>query len=103
LRNFVALAARGRCAVPDALLAAAGLTAEAALADPAAAMARFGPGVRQAGLALMGGRRRWRRRVLAAALPGVLARRDLRRDAPVAARGAGDRLAVMGAVVAGRV
>jgi len=95
LRNFAVMARRGRCAVPDAVLGAAGISREVALADPAAAMARIGPVLREAGIGLMGARRRWRRGVLAAALPGVLARRDLRRDAVVGVRGLGDRMAVL--------
>jgi len=40
----------------------------------------------------------------AAALPAVLARRDLRRiGAPVRPRGLGDRLAVMAAAMIGRI
>ena len=97
LRNFAVLAGHGRCAVPDALLSGAGLSREAALADPPAALARIGPGLRAAGLALIGARRGWRRGIVAAALPGVLARRDLRRHAVAAVRGVGDRMAVLAA------
>jgi 15-cis-phytoene synthase len=45
-----------------------------------------------------------RRRSLAAILPAVLARRDLRRiGSPPGPRGLGDRLAVVTAAIAGRV
>jgi phytoene synthase len=95
LRNMPALARLARCPLPDDVLAAGGLSREQAIADPAAALASCGPSMRAAGLAALGAHRRWRRAVVAAALPGVLARRDLRRVEIVLARGAADRLAVM--------
>jgi phytoene synthase len=95
LRNVPALARRGRCLLPDDFLTVTGLTREQAIEDPAAAVAACGPAMRAAGLALLGTRRRFPRAVIAAALPGVLARRDLRRPGIVAARGLGDRLAVL--------
>ncbi len=58
--------------------------------------------LRAAGLDVLGRRARVRRNLLAAALPGVLARRYLR-SAPTARRGVGDRLAVLFAAVRGRV
>ena len=97
LRNFAGMARLGHCMLPAAMLDAAGVSRQAAVADAAAAMARVGPAVRTAGAGLIGPRRRWRRRVLAAAAPGVLARRDLARDAVVGVRGIGDRLAVLAA------
>jgi phytoene synthase len=102
LRNFAAMARLGRCVVPEAVLMEVGLSREAALADPAAALARLAPGLRAAGVRLAGAARPWRQIVLSAALPGVFARRDLGRAAPVGAHGVGDRLAVLGAVVARR-
>jgi phytoene synthase len=46
-------------------------------------------------LEMLGPPARWRRAIVAAALPGVLARRDLARRRAVSARGLGDRLAVI--------
>jgi hypothetical protein len=48
-----------------------------------------------AGRDLLGAPRPVARTVLAAALPGALARRDFARATPVLARGIGDRLAVL--------
>ena len=95
MRNIAALARQGRSALPDGLLAAAGFTPAQAVANPDAVLDWCGGWMRPAGSALAGRRRRWRRAVLAAALPGVLARRDLARAQPVDARGLGDRLAVL--------
>ncbi len=50
---------------------------------------------RRTALDMLGVRRRWRRAIVAAALPGVLARRDLARREHVPARGLADRLAVV--------
>jgi phytoene synthase len=99
LRSVAAHAAQGRCLLPRDALAEAGLSAEAVVAQPAAAeplrraMAEEGGAMlvreRQAALP---------RQALAAALPAVLATRDFRRLAsgrPIAAiRGLGDRLAL---------
>ncbi len=107
LRNLPALAGQGRCLLPADVLAAHGLTAEAVVAAPGearpvvAALASAGLG---RAVAL---RPAVPRGAVAAALPLVLARRDLRRLAagrevpPV--RGLGDRLAVMTAGLVGRV
>jgi 15-cis-phytoene synthase len=119
LRSVPALAARdGRCLLPAEALAERGLTPEAVVADPRA------EGVRRAvaGLAAAGAARcgpcaaalrdaRLPRAAVAAALPLVLARRDLRRlaagraegGAGPAGRGLGDRLAVVVAGLRGRV
>jgi phytoene synthase len=94
LRNLPFLARQGRCPLPVDVLAGAGLVPEAAIADPAAALAAAGPALRAAGLRTAGEPLFWRRAIVAAALPGVLARRDLRR-APARERGLGDRLAVL--------
>jgi len=110
LRSVPALAAQGRCLLPQDALAAAGLAPEAVVQDPAAAR----PVV--AALAASGtvplaqarsGLRRLGRPAIAAALPAVLARRDLRRlargaDAASGPRSLGDRLAVTLAGLAGR-
>jgi phytoene synthase len=103
MRNVPALARQGRSALPDGLLAAAGLTRAQALAHPDAVLDWCGAWMRPGGQALAGGRLRWRRAVLPAALPGVLARRDLARAQPVEARGLGDRLAVLRAAALGVV
>ncbi len=99
VRATPSLAARGRCLLPEDLLRAHGLSPEAAVAAPAS------PPVRkvlsllaQEGQALLAraGAARLPRSALAAALPAVLARRDLARwSAPPAPRGLGDRLAVL--------
>jgi phytoene synthase len=103
MRNAAVMARLGRCDWPEDVLALAGLTREAAVGDPVRALSGCGAVLREAGLALAGGQKRWRRAVVAAALPGMLARRDLRRVRPVAARGVGDRVAVVGAAIAGVV
>ena len=106
LRSTGALARQGRCLLPEEALAAAGLTPHEVMAEPARAV----PVVRA--LAAEGMARRpvlagLPRGALAAALPLVLARRDLRRLAagrpmpPM--RGLADRLAVMAAGVLGRL
>ncbi|RAI56028.1 phytoene/squalene synthase family protein [Roseicella frigidaeris] len=111
LRSVPALAAQGRCLLPLDALAAAGLGAEAVIRDPAAARpviaaladeGRAGLAQARAGLRGLG------RGAIAAALPAVLAARDLRRlarggGAGAAPRGLGDRLAVVLAGLAGRV
>ncbi len=107
LRSTAALAGQGRCLLPAESLAAEGLTAEGVIADPATAAPVIatlaGRGLDQA--------RRLRPRpprgAIAAALPLMLARRDLRRLARGQAipptRGLADRLAVTAAGLLGRV
>ena len=104
LRSVPALARFGRCLLPADALAAAGLVPEAVTAAPDGAPVQAvcralaeeaRPLLRQAvGLRLP-------RAAIAAALPAVLARRDLdrlRRGRPIPpARGIADRLAVLGA------
>jgi hypothetical protein len=51
---------------------------------------------------LLGPPQRLRRQILAAALPAVLARRDLQRPPHDDARGLGDKLAVLRAAAIGR-
>jgi phytoene synthase len=105
LRNVVVLAAMGRCQLPLDLLAASDLSPEAAVADLGAPSVQAV--LRQ--LALEG--QAWLRAAgpvpriaIPAALPAVLARRDLARWPPVARqRGLGDRLAVTWAGLRGRV
>ena len=106
LRNLRSLARQGRCLLPEDLLAAQGLTTHDVVARPEA------PGLRPvlAELAAWGrqrlkaGRGPLPRDVIAAALPAVLARRDLRRlEQPARARGVSDQFAVMVAAVVRRV
>ncbi len=104
LRAVPALARQGRCLLPSDVLAAHGLSPEAV--PEAAILAPDTPALRAVlatlaatGKALLADApRRLPRRVIAAALPAVLARRDfarlLRHHAPPLERGIGDRLAV---------
>jgi len=110
LRNVPALARQGRCLLPQAELAAAGLTPEAVIAAPEGPalrpllhqLAAEGRGLLEPlpAPAALGG-------ALAAALPAVLARRDLARiarDRPTPpARGLADRMAVVLAGLRGRL
>ena len=104
VRNVAALAGQGRCLLPLDALAAAGLTAAAVVARPEAAQPVLNE-LRNWGRALLheaGGR--MPRKVIAAALPAALARRDLRRaEPPQGPRGFGDQAAVLAAFVVGRV
>jgi 15-cis-phytoene synthase len=113
LRPAPALARRGGALLPADVCAAHGLTPEALAAHPpgpAVAAVRRALAAEARGWLAGAGRLRLPRGALAAALPAVLARRDLRRceDArpgpPVAeGRGLGDRLAVLLALARGRV
>jgi len=103
LRNVAALARQERCALPLDLLAAAGLGVEQAIAEPALALAAVRADFAAALRLLLGRPRRVARAVLAAALPGVLARRDLARDVPAGERGGFDRLAVLWSAFSGVV
>jgi 15-cis-phytoene synthase len=107
LRSVPVLAAQGRCLLPDDVLAAHGLSPEAAIAAPRSlALRRVKEELAQQGCGLLDGSHGLRlpRRALAAVLPAVLAGRDLARiDAVPARRGLGDRLAVMTAAVRRRV
>ena len=101
LRSVPAQAARGRCLLPRDRLAAVGLSAEAVIAAPAspelAALLR--DMAAEGAEALAGARRDIPRGSIAAALPSVLAGRDLARlmrgKGAATARGIGDKLAVM--------
>jgi len=102
LRSIAVLARQQRCLLPSDVLAEHGLSPEAVIAQPSTT-----PAVRQ--LAELTGSwlsvpPRLPRQAIAAALPFVLARRDLRRvpHAPLQ-RGLGDRLAVVLAGLRGRL
>lgn len=107
LRSVPALAAQGRCMLPAELLLEHGLDARsvaASPADPALRPVLDRLAAEGRGMLAEGRRVRLPRHVMAAALPAVLARRDLARPGrPVAVRGSGDRLAVLAASVLGRV
>jgi phytoene synthase len=108
LRSVAAHAAQGRCLLPRDRLAEAGLRAEHVITDPrGAALAALLRMMAQEGLdALATARRDVPSGAIAAALPAVLARRDLRRLARGRAaetRGIGDRLAVTWAGLRQRV
>lgn len=106
VRAMPSLATRGRCLLPEDLLRAHGLSAAAAVAAPASPAVRNVLSVLvEEGRALLGraASARLPRSVVAAALPAVLARRDLAHwSAPPMPRGLGDRLAVLLAAVRGR-
>jgi 15-cis-phytoene synthase len=104
LRSIPAHSRQGRCLLPVDVLTEHGLAPEVVIADPSATAAY--PVMRQLahqGLMLLQ-RLPVPRQAIAAILPAVLARRDLRRaPALPIQRGIGDRLAVMFAGLAGRV
>lgn len=105
LRSVPVLSAAGRCLLPLDLLAAQGLSPEAAIADPGGtAVQAILRHLVQEGHTLLRSAGRVPKPAIAAALPGVLARRDLGRwPLVVRERGLGDRLAVTWAGVLGRV
>jgi 15-cis-phytoene synthase len=109
LRNLAAHAAQGRCLLPEDALAEAGLEPERVVREPGAAMGLVAAMAEEgaARLAAAVAALDLPRGAVAAVLPAVLARRDftrLARGAPApAARGLGDRLAVVRAGWRGRV
>jgi phytoene synthase len=101
LRSVSAHARQGRCLLPVDALAEHGLIPEQVIAAPASAQGVANQLARQ-GLALLRPIR-LPRHAVAAALPAVLARRDLRRAPEFPPqRGLGDRLAVVLSGLAGR-
>jgi 15-cis-phytoene synthase len=105
LRSIPVHARQGRCLLPIDLLAEQRLTQEQVIAAPTAAPVQdLVRRLARAWLARLEHRVRLPRHAVAAALPTVLARRDLRR-APIfpTQRGLGDRLAVTAAGLAGRI
>ena len=107
LRGARALAHRGRSLLPEDRLAAHGLSPEAVTANPdAPALDAVLEELAEEGRTMLASTRgvRLPRHAIAAALPAVLARGDLRRvKAPPRPRGIGDRLAVTAAALLGRV
>lgn len=105
LRATGALATQGRCLLPQDVLAEHGLSPEAFVHDPGAPAGRAVlAAVRAEGQAWLRGLGRVPRPAAAAALPAVLARRDLARWPQLAqARGLGDRLAVILGGLTGRL
>ena len=109
LRNVRFHAAQGRCLLPRDRMESAGLDAEAVIADPAAStIGALCREMAEEGLAALGtARRDVPRGAFAAALPAVLAQRDLRRIArgimTAGPRGLGDRWAVIRAGLLGRL
>jgi 15-cis-phytoene synthase len=104
LRSIAAHSRQGRCLLPADTLAEHGLTPEGLIAAPTAMAARdVVRRLAHEGLMLLG-RTRLPRRAIAAALPAVLARRDLRRASTLPPqRGFADRLAVTLAGIVARV
>jgi 15-cis-phytoene synthase len=106
LRSVAALARQGRCLLPLDRLSAHDLSAAAAIARPddarlAPVLAELAEWGRQQ---LRGSAGKLPRDILPAALPAVLARRDLRRPPqPPLPRGIGDKAAVLAAFLAGGV
>lgn len=105
LRASGLLAARQRCLLPTDLLARRGLVPEGFISEPESAPAREAlRDVAAVGRDLLARAPRVRGRAVAAALPAVWARRDLRRlPSSLGPRGLGDRLAVIWAGLAGVV
>ena len=97
LRSIGRHAAQGRCLLPEDLLAQHELSIAAAMAAPhGPALRPVLAALRAEGLALVDeGRVKLPRAVRAAALPAILARRDLRRETGAGPRGLGDRIAVL--------
>jgi phytoene synthase len=106
LRSVPALARQSRTMLPADALAEAGLTDADVFADPAdPRLAPVAGRLKHIGQTwLRAGRsRRLPRSVLAAALPGVLARRDFDRPLPLQKRALGDRVLVAAAAAIGRI
>jgi 15-cis-phytoene synthase len=105
LRSIAVLAHQGRCLLPLDVLGAHGLIAEAVVAkpdDPRLAAVRADLAAEGQRLLREAGGKVPRDQI-AAALPAVLARRDLRRLMSATPRGLTDRLAVVASYAAGRV
>lgn len=107
LRSVAAHAGQGRCLLPADRLARAGLSAEAVIAAPARAWPLRREMAAEGLAALAGASREVPAAAIAAALPAVLARRDLLRLAQgrevPAPRRLGDRAAVIWRGLRGRI
>jgi phytoene synthase len=105
LRSIPAHSRQGRCLLPADILAEHGLTPEGLISEPSAMAVRaVTQRLAHEGLMLLMERTRLPRRAIAAGLPAVLARRDLRRASALPPqRGIADRLAVTLAGIAARV
>ena len=106
IRSVKALAARGRCLLPEDVLGRYGLTPEAVIerqAQPRVLQVQAELAAQGLQLLRRGRATRLPRTCLAAALPAVLARRDLRRPDRSGPRGLGDRLALTLAGLTGRL
>ncbi len=104
LGNMPVLARAGRCLLPEDLLAQHGATARLVIDNPLDdTLAPVLHSLAGEGLALLGAPQAAGRAWLAAGLPAVLARRDLRRPPRNGPRSLGDRLAVTGAALRGLV
>ena len=102
LRNTVALSRAGICLLPGDVLSAHGLSPDAVAANPHhPALQPVFEALAAAGRRLLGAPTR-RGAALSAALPAVLARRDLRRPGTASPRALGDRLAVTAAAAIGK-
>jgi len=107
LRSLAAQARLGRCLLPADALAEHGLSVEGVIAAPEApALGGVFEALAAEGREMLreAGSLRLPRRAIAAALPAVLARRDLRQPGPAPrARGLADRLAVAAAAFRGEI
>jgi phytoene synthase len=109
LRSVLALARQGRCLLPAEALAAHGLVPEGVVSEGVSGDSRLHTVLRNLagegrGFLVAGRPGQVPRRAIAAALPAVLARRDLARIPHAQpARGLGDRLAVTWAGLRGRL
>ncbi len=99
--NVAALARQERCLLPEDVLDAHGLTPSHVLHNPASAAPVLAQLTQEALRLMQAGAGRYPGAVIAAALPSVLARRDLRRGRHH--RGGGDKLAVVVTALLGRV
>jgi phytoene synthase len=104
LRSIGAFARGGRCLLPADLLSECGVTASSVIADPGQpGLAAVREPLVVVGWQLLGAAVARDRAWIAAALPAVLARRDLLRPGHAAGRRSlSDRLAVLAAVARGR-
>jgi len=101
LANVAVWARHDRCMLPLDVLDAHGLSREQVMRDPSCVQ-RVRPILAQEGLTLIhAAKGPIRRSVIAAALPSVLARRDLKRGFRF--RGAADKFSVIASVLRGRV